>query len=92
MSFGLQEDYDRVRVISYMKCDVFLVCFASDRRETLASVESHWIPEIRQYLPKVPYILVSTQIDKREDSYESVMNGFFYMYMYGFDSIYTVQI
>ncbi|WAR18622.1 CDC42-like protein [Mya arenaria] len=63
-----KEDYDRLRVISYMNCDVFLVCFSVYERETLESVEGHWIPEIRQYLPKVPYILVATQIDRRSPS------------------------
>lgn len=60
-----KEDYDRLRVISYMNCDVFLVCFSVINRESLESVEKHWVPEIRQYLPKTPFILVATQIDKR---------------------------
>lgn len=60
-----KEDYDRLRVISYMNCDVFLVCFSVINRESLESVESHWVPEIKHFLPKTPFILVATQTDMR---------------------------
>ncbi|XP_060554737.1 cdc42 homolog [Ruditapes philippinarum] len=60
-----KEDYDRLRVISYMNCDVFVICFSVISRESLESVESHWVPEIKHYLPKTPFVLVGTQIDKR---------------------------
>lgn len=60
-----KEDYDRLRVISYMNCDVFLVCFSVVDRDSFGSIEKHWIPEIRQYLPKTPFILVATKTDMR---------------------------
>lgn len=62
-----KEDYDRLRVISYMNCDVFLVCFAVDDPESLTSVETNWVPELRRYLPKTPFILVGTRADRRDD-------------------------
>ena len=62
-----QEDYDRLRVISYMNCDVFLVCFAVDETDSLKSVEANWVPELRRYLPKTPFILVGTRADRRDD-------------------------
>ena len=66
--FLLQEDYDRLRVISYMNCDVFLVCFAIDDTNSLKSVETNWVPELRRYLPKTPFILVGTRADRRDDN------------------------
>ncbi|KAL4238223.1 hypothetical protein ACF0H5_002935 [Mactra antiquata] len=60
-----KEDYDRLRVISYMNCDIFLVCFSVISRESLDSVTSHWVPEINHYLPKTPFIVVATQTDMR---------------------------
>lgn len=75
-----QEDYDRLRVISYMNCDVFLVCYSVINRESLASVQDHWIPEIKHYLPKTPYILVATQTDRRDEvdlSLNKVRNAFY---------------
>lgn len=66
-----KEDYDRLRVISYMNCDVFLVCFAIDDPESLKSVETNWVPELRRYLPKTPFILVGTRADRRDDCAEN---------------------
>lgn len=62
-----KEDYDRLRVISYMNCDVFLVCFAVDDPGSLKSVEGNWVPELRRYLPKTPLVLVGTRADRRDD-------------------------
>ena len=53
--------------MSYMKSDVFLVCFAVDDPESLKSVEEHWVPELRHYLPETPFILVGTRADRRYD-------------------------
>ena len=50
-----------------MNCDVFLVCFAVDETESLKSVEANWVPELRRYLPKTPFILVGTRADRRDD-------------------------
>ena len=50
-----------------MNCDVFLVCFAVDDPESLTSVETNWVPELRRYLPKTPFILVGTRADRRDD-------------------------
>ncbi|KAH3858975.1 hypothetical protein DPMN_101621 [Dreissena polymorpha] len=67
-----KEDYDRLRVISYMNCDVFLVCYSVHERDSLADIEAHWVPEIKQYLPKTPYILVATQTDRRTPKSDGV--------------------
>ena len=76
-----QEDYDRLRVISYMNCDVFLVCFSVSDRESLDSVGDHWVPELKHYLPATPFILVGTGIDRRDGTQESgVRITFVYMY------------
>lgn len=50
-----------------MNCDVFLVCFAVDDADSLKSVETNWVPELRRYLPITPFILVGTRADRRDD-------------------------
>ena len=50
-----------------MNCDVFLVCFAVDDPGSLKSVEGNWVPELRRYLPKTPFVLVGTRADRRDD-------------------------
>jgi len=54
----LQEDYDRLRPLSYPQTDVFLVCFSINSRTTLENVEGKWLPELNYYCPDAPRVLV----------------------------------
>ncbi|KAL5009333.1 hypothetical protein ScPMuIL_014914 [Solemya velum] len=60
-----QETYDRLRTLSYFNTDVFIVCFSVEDRDSFENVRSKWVPELRQYRPNVPFILVGTQLDIR---------------------------
>ena len=42
-----QEDYDRLRPLSYPQTDVFLVCFSIISRASLENIKTKWVPEIR---------------------------------------------
>eukprot|EP00483_Globobulimina_turgida_P011270 UN11292 len=61
-----QEDYDRLRPLSYPQTDVFLVCYACDLRSSFENVKLKWIPEIKHHCPKVPFIIVATKCDLKE--------------------------
>merc|ERR1711994_930923 len=63
-----QEDYDRLRPLSYPQTDVFLVCFAVIASSSFANVKQKWIPEITHHAPGVPIILVGTKSDLRQDA------------------------
>ncbi|KAK1897908.1 Cell division control protein 42 like [Dissostichus eleginoides] len=62
-----QEDYDRLRPLSYPQTDVFLVCFSSVSPSSFENVKEKWVPEITHHCPKTPFLLVGTQIDLRDD-------------------------
>eukprot|EP00494_Astrolonche_serrata_P004168 UN04180 len=62
-----QEDYDRLRPLSYPQTDVFLVCFSVISEPSFANVKQKWIPEITHHAPSVPIILVGTKSDLRDD-------------------------
>lgn len=62
-----QEDYDRLRPLSYPQTDIFLVCFSVVGPSSYANVQTKWIPELQHHAPGIPYILVGTKIDLRED-------------------------
>jgi len=64
-----QEDYARLRPLSYPHTDVFLVCFSIISRNSFQNLENKWIPEIRFHCPEVPIILVGTKSDLRDDAY-----------------------
>lgn len=61
-----QEDYDRLRPLTYTNVSIFLVCFSLASRNSLENVTEKWVPELRKYAPGVPYILVGTQSDRRQ--------------------------
>lgn len=61
-----QEDYDRLRPLSYPGADIVLVCFSVINRSSYKSVKEKWYPEISHYIPDVPTILVGTKVDLRE--------------------------
>merc|ERR1719399_1412565 len=62
-----QEDYDRLRPLSYPQTDVFLVCFSVVSPASFENVKEKWQPEIQHHCPKTPFLLVGTQVDLRED-------------------------
>ncbi|KAJ3227143.1 DNA topoisomerase 1, partial [Chytriomyces hyalinus] len=62
-----QEDYDRLRPLSYPQTDVFLVCFSLVNPSSFENVKAKWYPEISHHAPNTPMILVGTKLDLRED-------------------------
>ena len=61
------EDYDRLRAQSYQQTDVFLVCYSVVSPRSFESIKEKWVPEINYHCPGVPFVLVATQIDLRDD-------------------------
>jgi len=62
-----QEDYDRLRPLSYPQTDVFLVCFSVVSPASYENIREKWVPEIAHHCPKTPFLLVGTQADLRDD-------------------------
>ncbi|KXS10345.1 ras-domain-containing protein [Gonapodya prolifera JEL478] len=61
-----QEDYDRLRPLSYPQTDVFLVCFSVVSPASFENVKEKWFPEVRHHCPGVPCLVVGTQVDLRD--------------------------
>lgn len=64
-----QDDYERLRPLSYPGTDVVMICFSIDMPDSLENVREKWIPEIKHYLPRVPIVLVGNKADLRDDDY-----------------------
>ncbi|CAD5118352.1 DgyrCDS7062 [Dimorphilus gyrociliatus] len=62
-----QEDYDRLRPLSYPQTDIFLICFSVVSPPSFDNVTTKWCKEIRHHCPDAPVVLVGTKIDLRED-------------------------
>jgi len=62
-----QEDYDRLRPLSYHDTDVILMCFSIDSPDSLENIPEKWTPEVKYFCPNVPIILVGNKKDLRND-------------------------
>eukprot|EP01083_Nonionella_stella_P283886 966295_1 len=62
-----QEDYDRLRPLSYPQTDVFLICYSIISRSSYENIESKWLPEILHHCPDVPYVLTGLKTDLRNN-------------------------
>jgi len=61
-----QENYDRLRPLSYTHTDVFLLCFSVASRASFDSLRAKWFPEVHHYCPGVPRVIVGMQVDLRD--------------------------
>jgi len=62
-----QEDYDRLRPLSYPDSHVILICFAIDSPDSLENVQEKWISEVQHFCCGLPIILVGCKQDLRHD-------------------------
>jgi small GTP-binding protein len=62
-----QEDYDRLRPLSYPDSNVILICFAIDSPDSLDNVQEKWISEVLHFCSGIPIILVGCKRDLRDD-------------------------
>nr|XP_020832200.1 rho-related GTP-binding protein RhoG-like isoform X1 [Phascolarctos cinereus] len=62
-----QEEYDRLRTLSYPQTNVFVICFSIGSPSSYANVRHKWHPEVSHHCPNVPILLVGTKKDLRND-------------------------
>ncbi|KAF8400823.1 hypothetical protein HHK36_014125 [Tetracentron sinense] len=62
-----QEDYSRLRPLSYRGADIFVLAFSLLSRASYENVLKKWMPELRRFAPNVPIVLVGTKLDLRDD-------------------------
>ncbi|KAI7899786.1 GTP-binding protein rhoA [Cokeromyces recurvatus] len=62
-----QEDYDRLRPLSYPDSHVILICFSIDSPDSLDNVQEKWISEVLHFCQGLPILLVACKKDLRND-------------------------
>jgi len=62
-----QEDYDRLRPLSYPQTDVFLLCFSVVNPSSYDNITVKWHKEIIAHCPNTPILLIGTKVDLREE-------------------------
>ena len=63
-----QEDYDRLRPLSYPDSKVVLICFSVDLPASLENIKEKWIAEVFHFCKGIPIILVACKVDLRNDT------------------------
>ncbi len=63
-----QEDYDRLRPLSYPQTDVFMICYSIISPASFENIRTKWFPEVKHHRPDTPYILVGTKVDLRDNA------------------------
>ncbi|GAM28521.1 hypothetical protein SAMD00019534_116970, partial [Acytostelium subglobosum LB1] len=63
-----QEDFDRLRPLSYPQTDVFILCYSVINPNSYTNVWDKWYKEITTYCPNTPVILVGAQSDLRTNT------------------------
>jgi len=62
-----QEEYDKMRTVSYPHTDVFVLCFSLVHPMSFENVRNRWYPELKEYCPESPILLVGTKQDLTTD-------------------------
>ncbi|NXK96145.1 RHOF protein, partial [Formicarius rufipectus] len=62
-----QEDYDRLRPLSYSDANVVLMCFDVTDRSSFENIVTKWYPEVNHFCKGVPVLLVGCKTDLRQD-------------------------
>jgi small GTP-binding protein len=61
-----QEEYKKLRSLSYPQTDVFVICFSLVAPTSLENVQNMWVLELKEHCPSTPYILVGMKSDLRD--------------------------
>ncbi|XP_059214707.1 rho-related GTP-binding protein RhoF [Centropristis striata] len=62
-----QDDYDRLRPLSYQEVDLVLVCFDVTNPTSYENVMIKWHPEVKHFCRDTPVILIGCKTDLRKD-------------------------
>ncbi|KAL5358150.1 small GTPase superfamily [Aspergillus floccosus] len=66
-----QEEFDRLRALSYEDTHVIMLCFSVDSPDSFENVASKWIDEISENCPSVKLVLTALKCDLRKDEFEN---------------------
>ncbi|XP_018610560.1 rho-related GTP-binding protein RhoF [Scleropages formosus] len=62
-----QDDYDRLRPLSYQNANLVLVCYDVTNPTSFENVLIKWYPEVNHFCKGVPIILIGCKTDLRKD-------------------------
>ncbi|KAK5094475.1 Rho GTPase [Exophiala xenobiotica] len=70
-----QEEFDRLRSLSYDDTQAIMLCFSVDNRGSLENVATKWLAEINEHCPGVKIVLCALKCDLREEHEKDEAEG-----------------
>ncbi|KAF3482366.1 small Rho-type GTPase [Arthroderma uncinatum] len=70
-----QEEFDRLRALSYDDTQAIMLCFSVDSKDSLENVESKWMAEIGENCPGAKIVVVALKCDLREEASDEKDDG-----------------
>ena len=70
-----QEEFDRLRSLSYDDTHTIMLCFSVDSPDSMENVETKWVAEIAENCPGVKLVLVALKCDLREQNKDDAEDG-----------------
>jgi Rho family protein len=67
-----QEEFDRIRLLSYADTHLYVLCFSVENRDSLENVREKWLEEITDHSPCAKIILVALKCDLREERQDCI--------------------
>ncbi|CAR25010.1 Rho family GTPase RHO3 [Lachancea thermotolerans CBS 6340] len=69
-----QEEFDRLRSLSYSDTHTIMLCFSVDSRDSLDNVQHKWVGEIADHCEGVKLVLVALKCDLRSNEEEFALD------------------
>lgn len=69
-----QEEFDRLRSLSYSDTHVIMLCFSVDSRDSLENARTRWVSEIVDHCEGVKLVLVALKCDLRSTEDDDAQN------------------
>ncbi|ODV80132.1 Rho type ras-related small GTPase [Suhomyces tanzawaensis NRRL Y-17324] len=67
-----QEEYERLRPLSYHNSHIVLIAFALDTPDSLDNARHKWVDEVKRYCPGAPFLLIGLKKDLRRSTKDRV--------------------
>lgn len=68
-----QEEFDRIRLLSYEDTHVYMLCFSVENRDSLQNIPDKWIEEIQEHSPYAKLVLVALKCDLRQEKRNTIL-------------------
>jgi Rho family protein len=68
-----QEEFDRLRSLSYSDTHTIMLCFSVDSRDSLENAQTKWVSEIVDHCEGVKLVLVALKCDLRSQEEDAII-------------------